>query len=63
MYWIEVDFENGKTLRKESENINGSYKVWARYSNSNSRPRVQRITAGYDDTLTLNFDKLNNVVN
>lgn len=63
MYWIEVYFENGKTLRKESKDINGSYKVLCRYNNGNNRPRVQSIKAGYMDTTNLHLNKLNNVVN
>jgi len=62
MYWIEVYFENGKTLRKESTNLNGSYKVLTRYNNGRNRLRVQRIVAGHDDVTTLDINKTSQLV-
>jgi len=56
MYWIEIYFENGKTLRKESDNINETYKVLARYDENRSKQKVQGIRAGRDDFLFLNKD-------
>ena len=52
MFWIEVKFSNGKTLLKESDCINETYKVWARYSVDKKQTRVQYIKAGRDDTVT-----------
>lgn len=53
MYWIEVYFENGKTLRKESSDLNDTYDVFMRYSVGLERkPRVQNIRAGLDDNET-----------
>lgn len=49
MYWIEVYFENGKTLRKESSVLNDTYGVFARYSTGGRKPRVQKIRAGHGD--------------
>jgi hypothetical protein len=56
MYWIEVYFENGKTLRKESESLNETYKVLARYDSNRSKQRVQGIRAGRDDSVLLHKD-------
>ena len=52
MYWIEVVFVNGKTLRKEAHSINETNKVLERYSVDKRQPRVQYIKAGRDDTVT-----------
>lgn len=47
MYWIEVDFDNGKTLRKEDPSMNETFKVYARYTNpSKSKPKVLAVRAG-----------------
>ena len=47
MYWIEVDFDNGKTLRKEHSSLNETFKVYARYTADNrSKPKVLAIRAG-----------------
>jgi len=32
VYYIEVDFDNGKTLKKVTPNLNESYAVYCRYS-------------------------------
>lgn len=61
MYWIEIYFENGKTLRKESENLNETYKVLERYDNNRSKQRVQGIRAGRDDSLLLSKDLTENI--
>ena len=47
-YWIEVYFANGKTLRKESDNINDSYVVYNRYccNNPNKKHAVQKVVTG-----------------
>lgn len=42
-YWIEVYFENGKTLRKDSDYLNEIYAVFCRYNNGRGKPRVQMI--------------------
>lgn len=63
-YWIEVYFENGKTLRKESDTINETYNVLNRYSDKYHRkPRVQSIKAGCDDHQTGNWCLLGDIVN
>jgi len=61
MYWIEIYFENGKTLRKESDNINETYKVLVRYDSNRSKQRVQGIRAGHNDSLLLNKDLTENI--
>ena len=61
MYWIEVYFENGKTLRKESNNINDMYVVYSRYSDGNGKPRVQMIKSGYDDVHTGELNKVKHI--
>ena len=61
MYWIEVYFENGKTLRKESNNINDTYVVYSRYSNGRGKPRVQMIKSGYDKVQTGELNKVKNI--
>lgn len=59
MYWIEVYFQNGKTLRKESDSINETYVVLTRYNNGNNNsPKVNSIKCGRDDTVTYYLDKL-----
>lgn len=62
MYWIEVSFENGKTLRKESDNINDTYKVWARYYQYSRQPRVQSIKAGVNNNETGNWNLVEGIV-
>ena len=57
MYWIEVDFANGKTLRKESNNINDTYEVLSRYCCSGTQPkkkgmRVVKVRAGNEQAVT-----------
>lgn len=61
MYWIEVFFENGKTLRKETVDLNASFAVYCRYANGRGKPRVQMIKAGYDDATTLELCKVEGV--
>jgi hypothetical protein len=63
MYWIEVDFANGKTLRKETEDLNESYSVYARYccGSPHKRHPVQRVRAGYEDAQTFECDHLNKI--
>ena len=56
MYWIEIYFENGKTLRKESDSINETYRVLARYDSNRSKQRVQGIRAGRNESLFLRKD-------
>lgn len=58
MYWIEVYYTNGKTLRKESDNINETYAIIRRYINGRMKPSVQVIKAGRDDEHTGTWDKL-----
>lgn len=62
MYWIEVYFENGKTLRKESESLNEVYKVLSRYNENRKHHRVQRIRSGRDEIKTDDKNKLENIV-
>ena len=53
MYWIEVDFANGKTLRKESESMNDTYVIFKRYCcGALRRQPVQRVKAGCGDKQT-----------
>lgn len=55
MYWVEIDYRNGKTVRKEYTTINDSYAVVNKCS---AKHRVQRSTdvtkmrMGFDDTQT-----------
>ena len=63
MYWIKVYFANGKTLKKESTNVNDSYKIYCRYVNSRVHNRVCGIVAGYDSVETLRIDTLEKIVN
>lgn len=60
IYWIEVKFSNGKTLRKESTSINDTYTVFVRYSNSR-KPAVQEITSGYGDTTTGSWNLMSGI--
>ena len=62
MYWIEVKFENGKTLRKESDNLNDTYKVWARYYQYSRQPKVQNIKAGVNNNETGNWNLVEGIV-
>lgn len=61
MYWIEIYFENGKTLRKESNDLNDTYKVLTRYDGNRLKQRVQSIRAGRDDTMLLRKDKFDKI--
>lgn len=63
MYWIEIDFANGKTLRKEYESLNDSFAVYSRYccGTPNKKHQVQRVRAGRDDQETFECDHLENV--
>ena len=58
MYWIEVDFANGKTLRKESESLNDSFAVYNRYccNAPKRKQQVQRVRAGFAERQTLECD-------
>jgi hypothetical protein len=62
MYWIEVYFSNGKTLHKESENLNEVFNVYKRYVDGNSRPVVQYIKCGRDDITTSETNKFWGIV-
>lgn len=58
MYWIEVDFSNGKTLRKESELLNDTYAVYGRYTERSRRNLVvTEIRAGYGNNTTMVLTK------
>jgi len=58
MYWIEVDFSNGKTLRKESESLNDTYAVYGRYTERSRRNLVvTAIRAGYGNNTTMVLTK------
>lgn len=63
MYWIEIDFANGKTLRKEYESLNDSYAVYARYccGTPHKKHPVQRVRAGYGDRRTFECDHMDGV--
>jgi hypothetical protein len=63
MYWIEVDFANGKTLRKETEDLNESYSVFTRYCCGSPRKRypVQRVRAGFAEKQTFECDHLQRI--
>lgn len=62
MYWIEIDFANGKTLRKEYESLNDSYAVYNRYCcGSQKKHPVQRIRAGYGDQQTFECNHMDGV--
>ena len=62
MYWIEVDFANGKTLRKESENLNDTYVVFKRYCcGTPKRQQVQRVKSGYDDQQTFECNHVGDI--
>lgn len=52
MYWIEVDFSNGKKVRREYDNMNDSYAVLRRYNNGRNRPDWNVIRAGVNDKQT-----------
>ena len=52
MYWIEVLFTNGKTLRKETNNINDNLKVLVRYQQYMRKPAVQKIRSGFEGIVT-----------
>jgi hypothetical protein len=41
MFWVEIDFVNGKTVKREYENLNDAYAVVNRYS---TKSRIARIT-------------------
>jgi len=60
MYWIEIDFANGKTVRKESESLNDSFAMYNRYccSATKRKQQIQRIRAGYDDKQTFVGDHI-----
>lgn len=62
MYWIEVYFSNGKTLRKESDSINDTYVVYNRYCCMSSKKiPVQRVVAGRDDQTTFDCNHFKNI--
>lgn len=52
MYWIEVDFTNGKTIRREYEDLNDSFAVLRRYNNGRTKPQWNSIRSGYKDIKT-----------
>lgn len=58
MYWIEVDFQNGKTLRKDSELLNDTYEVYCRYTERTRRNLVvTEIRAGHGNNTTMVLTK------
>lgn len=61
MYWIEVYFENGKTLRKESDNLNEIYKVLVRYDEGRKNLRVQTIKTGRDEVTLQEKNKVGDI--
>ena len=61
-YWIEVLFENGKTLRKESKSMNEIYSTLIRYDENRGRHRVQRIRTGRDDIVANTSNKMDKIV-
>lgn len=62
MYWIEVYFSNGKTLRKESNSINDTLVVYDRYCcRSVKKTQVQRVVAGRDDQTTFDCNHFKNI--
>lgn len=51
MYWIEIEMSNGKTIRRESEDLNYTYAIHSKYTQDAKRkyktgPYAVRITAG-----------------
>lgn len=62
MYWIEVDFANGKTMRKEYESLNDSFAVFKRYCcGAPKRTPVQRVRAGRDDKQTFECNHIGEI--
>jgi len=58
MYWVEIDFSNGKTLRKESELLNDTYQVFCRYNQKTRRNLVvKEIRAGCGNNETMVLTK------
>lgn len=62
MYWIEVYFENGKTLRKESNSLNEIYQVLCRYDVKRKHLRVQGIRSGRDSTRISEINKTEGII-
>jgi len=58
MYWIEVDFSNGKTLRKDADNINETYRLFSRYCRGTQPKRVKvlQVRAGNAQQQTHVYD-------
>lgn len=54
-------FENGKTLRKESESLNEVYQVLIRYDENRRRHRVQGIRSGRDEIRTGEVNKMEHI--
>ena len=63
MYWIEIDFANGKTLRKEYESLNDSYAVYSRYccGSPHKKHPVIYVRAGRDDQQTFECNHVDGV--
>jgi len=62
MYWIEIDFANGKTLRKEYKSLNDSFAVYKRYCcGSQKRTPVQRVRAGREDQQTYECNHVSDI--
>ena len=62
IYWIEVIFTNGKTLRKDTQFLNDSYNVFCRYMRHSGSPSVQEIIAGFDDVTTGQWNLIEKIV-
>ena len=63
MYWIEIEFVNGKLIKKQYESLNDSFAVFKKYccgSPHRKRP-VRFVRAGYGDKQTFECDHLENV--
>lgn len=55
MYWIELDYRNGKTVRKEYTTVNDSYAVWKKCGVKHAVKRstdVIKMRMGFDNTQT-----------
>ena len=46
MYWIRVEFENGKVLTKDGMTLNESYNAVSRYCRARQRVKVKSIVTG-----------------
>ena len=54
MYWLEVDMSNGKTVRRESQDLNKLYEEKSKYEHDahlkvhNRKPKPVEIRTGSD---------------